>query len=58
MFYQRETCYKKLLQSRDLKIQIDIAKKQYQGLHKVYEFDETISKIGGTPTDKKIINQV
>ena len=34
---------------KKLKAQIDISKKQYQGLDKIYEFDETINK----PTFKK-----
>ena len=36
-----------------LKIHIDIAKKQYQRFDKVYEFDVRINKIDRKPTLKK-----
>ena len=40
---------------KELKAQTDIAKKQYQGLDKIYEFDETINK---NQHLKSIINQI
>ena len=64
MFYQE----KKLLEKaatmkkseysplgKKLKVPTDIAKKQYQRLDKIYEFDETINKNDKKPT---IVNKI
>ena len=64
MFYQKQACQKKPLQSKDLNIhyqvkQTAVAKNQYQKLDKVHEFDEkekdkTINKEKNDEINKKL----